>query len=225
MTGRTSFDRPRGVLTLWSILLAAGVGLIAVADVGILRYARDRLARDYRYHVNEASRFIENRKFAEARERLEEAFRLAPDAPSPYVATGHLHYAMQNWAEAAKAYSKAIELETPDRGVWLNLVWCYVELGLYDKADALGRSAIKLGVDDPALYRYLAEARWRAGDYKDAAPYLSKSLEHYSGDLYLMHQLRQAYERTGETARAEEIERRIEEAQAGLNTLPRRAQP
>ena len=197
------------------LVLAAGAGF--AWDAAVIRYARHLRAQDYRTYLSAADQAMKQHDLPRAVGQLGEALRLAPQEPQVHKVTGDVYYGAGKWERAVAAYTKAIELGSPELGARTNMLWALVELGRNDEAVAFGQAALADGFTSPAISRYIAVAYWRAGKHAEAIPHLEEALKGYSNDLYLMDHLRQAYRSTGATEKAEEIEVRIAATENSLN--------
>jgi Tfp pilus assembly protein PilF len=213
---RGAFRHPRQVLGTWALSLVLVAVVVGALNAALLRHAEARRARDYRVPLAAAIDRMQQQDLVGAKQFLDEAVRIAPDAPDAHATMGYFHYRRKSWRDAVASCSRAVSLGDKTPGTWVNLVWSLIELKRYDDALAVGRRAAEAGVSAPALDRYLAEANFRSGRHADAIRYYRDALTHYPDDLYLLERLKEACRTTGNHAEADRIEARIAEVEALL---------
>jgi len=216
----TEKQNARRVLTLWGLVVLVGFVLVFCSNVPMMRYVEHARAQNYMTYLVAADQAMKRDDMATALEELEHAFELAPpEAAMPHKVAGDIYYHFKDWDRAATAYRRAIELGATEVGIRLNAVWALVELARYREAAAAGENALAEGFTHPRLARSIAEAYRRAGDHAASVPYYEQALQSLPQDLYLLEQLRQAYQRLGNHESAEAMQARIEETQARMATL------
>jgi len=211
--------RDKSILATWATLLITGFVFIALIDVWQGRYALQ--ARDKRpeTHLSAAERAMNANNFAGAMMHWEEAHKRAPEDAQVYKVLGDIHYNLKAWQKAHDAYRRALDLGSPAPGVRTNLLWVLVELGQYQDALEFGRKCVNEGMNDPDVYRRMAEACFRGKRFTESIDYYDKALLGFPNDLYLMEHLRQACQITGEYGRAKKLEAQIAQLQASMTAL------
>jgi len=213
MTSET-VSNTRRILRLWAGLVAAGFIVVALSNVPVLGHVERLRSQNYYTYVVAAHKAMQRNDFVNAFQQLDTAFALAPpDEPTPHKVAGDFYCAMRKWDQAVEEYLKAIELGDQETDVRLNVVWALVKLGRYPEAIELAKRTIHAGYAHPGLARSMAEAYTRAGDHAGAIPYIEEALKGYPNDFYLLEQLRDAYQKTGDRERAEAVSARLEEVQ------------
>ena len=132
---------------------------------------------------------------------------------------------MGNWKQSVTAYEKALAIGTESVGVRLNLMTALIELKQYRKVTELGVCFAEKGFENPNFARYIAIAYNRAKNYNASIPWLRLALGSFSTDLYLLEELMQSYERTGNDAQAQGVRETIDEVQRSLQGTQSDTQP
>ncbi len=212
------FEKPRKALMTWTAVLVALLALTEGLNYGLRSIAEERRASDYRTYLATATDLIDQYDFPAALAQIEDAKRKGPNAPEPYAMAGHVRYQLKQWNQAITEYQGAITRGSREEGVFLNVVWALIELKRYEEAAALGIKTINAGVSLPALPRYVAEAYFRDAKTAEAIPYYEKALKGYPNDLYLLDHLCQSYKAAGQLEKMKDIQTRITDIEASLNT-------
>ncbi len=215
------FSNPRGVMAIWNGFLLAGLVLIVGVNWGLKSYVEHLRANDYRKMLAAASTFVEERNFAAALDEVERARSKAPNRPEPLEMLGHVQYRLENWPQAVAAFRAAINKGSQDLGIREIVVWALIEMGEYGEAVKFGKASIQAGLVPPALHRYIAEALFRNKQFEESITYFEHALMTAPRDLYMLDHLRQACEAIGETDKAQDVQRTIEEVHAAMNRAHR----
>lgn len=210
------FKRPRLVLILWGLTIAAVFSLSVAANVSLANYMTRVRVQDPGPHLDAAEQFMNRNSVPEAWAELRKAEEKAPEDPRVHKVSGDLHFREREWLPAFETYAKAIEKGSDAPGVFSNSLWALIELQRHSDAIALGEKYIEKGLQEPIIYRYTAEAYIRAGERVKAIPFLEGALKRYVKDLYLMRQLVAAYRSVGRNSKADELQRHIREIEASI---------
>lgn len=213
-----SSENARKRLLLWTVAVLLLLAFTEAVNLGLRTFARERRANDYRTYLATASDLMNHYDYPAALAQVEEAKRRSANAPEPHALEGHIRYQLKQWNLAINEYKSAISQGSREEGVFLNLIWALIELSRYDEAAALGEKTIAAGFSVPALPRYTAEAYFRAGKKVEAIPFYEKALQGYPNDLYLLDHLRQSYRTANQPEKAKEMQTRIANIEASLNT-------
>jgi len=82
----------------------------------------------------------------------------------------------KKYAEAAKVFEKAIELDPTRRGAHTNLSWMYLELGRYEDAAATARKEIALYPESSMAHNNLGFALTQLGKFEESILELQKAI-------------------------------------------------
>lgn len=212
------------VMLLWAIMLVV-LGAFAVSvNVAMARYAARERERRPETYIALAEQAKNQRDYGAALRHWEQARKRGPEDPVVYKVLGDIHYDLQHWTEALKAYKSSIEFGSDARGVRMNALWSMVELERYTEALEFGMLCMHKGVVGPDLYRRTAEACFRGGMFEEAIPLYETAVEGYGDDLYLMGRLRQAYSEVGRTQDAARLRGQIVQLESALRTPQEDAQ-
>ncbi len=226
---RRSLKNPRTALRTWAGLLALLACAIAAGEYAAMRHGLALRAARPDMYLEEAVARLNAGDFPGALVAWQQAEERGPNDPAVYKVKGDIHHRMaeagkaprrvENWKKAVVAYEKALRLGSKAPGVRMNLLACHLNLEQYDAVVAAGRRFLDEGATDPAYYRFIATACFRRGRFVEAVPYLRAALEGFPNDLYLMGLLKQTYEKTGQAAKAGEMDVQIRDVESRLNTL------
>jgi tetratricopeptide (TPR) repeat protein len=217
MTGLAN-ENARKTVLLWCAAVVLLLVLTEAVNVGLRAFARERRVSDYRTYLVAATGLMNQYDYMAALSQVEDAKRRNADAPEPYALAGHIRYQLKQWNQAIQEYKAAIAHGSREEGVFLNVVWALIELNRYEEAAALGKKTITAGFSVPALPRYTAEAYFRDGKKAEAIPFYEMALKGYPNDLYLLDHLRQSYRAAGQLDKAKEMQARIADIEASLNS-------
>ena len=171
------------------------------------------------YHAAELGRaeamVAEGRSDA-AIEVLEQLTRTYPDLTGVWTALGDNLRAVDRFAEAAKAYDKAIELSGPPESVdWtLWYAWAIAQerSGAWDKAEGGFRKALELRPDQPSVLNYLGYSYVeKKQNLTEALQMIEKAVAGRPDDGYITDSLGWALYRLGRYEEAvAQMERAVE---------------
>jgi tetratricopeptide (TPR) repeat protein len=162
-----------------------------------------------------------NNQLADALAAYLKANEVAPnDYRNPSGLAGY-YYNQANYAEAAKFYGKAVELEPKEPVTHFALGATYSDLGRLPEAEAELRTSISLGETPTALHSLGAVLIYE-GKYKDAISYISRALDK-SPERYLWWtNLGTAYRHVENRAASQHAYKRgLELAEAEMKRNPR----
>jgi tetratricopeptide (TPR) repeat protein len=207
------FHNERAALGQWlGILCVVGVAALGV-NIGVYRHVEDLRASSPWTYVRQGMERMRANDFDAALIHFRKGAEVAPSSPLPHEHMGLLHYERQDFAKAASAYERAVELGSRSADARGKLLWAYIHTRQYDAAVALGERSINERLATEQFPRWIAEAHYRAGRMEDSIRYFEVALQNQE-DLYVMSKLLSAYEKTGRTKQAEALRQRIEVLEA-----------
>jgi adenylate cyclase len=133
-------------------------------------------ASDYLVHWNDTG----PRQLREADEADRKALALDPNLALSHLANGFIHRAQGDHQAALEAFSHAIELDPNFALAYVHKADELILLGRPGEAPPFVEHAIKLSPRDPSLgifYWVRGRAHFYAGQYREAIPWLRKSVE------------------------------------------------
>jgi tetratricopeptide (TPR) repeat protein len=215
-TSRTSIS-PSIQLALAGLCLAAFMVMAWFGLVGLL------LARQSRHSgsgYGEAYRLVESFHFREAIPLLERSVREGKETSevlmlltSAYAYTGQL-------AKAQAAADRAVELYPKDPGAFITLANGYRLQAAYDVAAEALLKAIELSPDQPIVWAELGFTQRLSGDEAIAIESFERAASHAMPAMYgvrVFYHLAQAYQATGDTAKAVKATAKMMSARDGLS--------
>ena len=146
---------------------------------------------------------------------LQALARRYPDRPRIFSLLGDIQRASKNWKEAARAYTKAIDLyrrkgRVKNWRLFYNRGIAYERAGEWEKAERDFRHALKLNPDQPSVLNYLGYSLIERGErLKEALDMVKKAVQARPNDGYIVDSLGWAYYRLG---RYEDAVRELERA-------------
>jgi Tfp pilus assembly protein PilF len=165
-------------------------------------------------HLKLGSIYDSQGKTALARDQFREAAGRDPKSVRAWSLLGDAAYKMKEYAEAEKAYAKAVDLDPGSGDLRNNLAWVYVEQGKdLDEAKALASKAIELTPEHRPYYLdTLGVIQLKLGKHQEAIAALRESTETipkdqpgFLADAY--GHLADAYRAAGDDAAAQEAAR------------------
>src|SRR5689334_18140750 len=108
-------------------------GLVEFAETGIPGRAGTALSNAVSLHLE--------RKQKEALREVTSAIQAGETEPALHAAAGYLHYELEEFQEAAKDYSRVLELEPSHEGAPYNLGVCLARLNRWEDALSAFRRA------------------------------------------------------------------------------------
>jgi tetratricopeptide (TPR) repeat protein len=208
-------NKTRRIVSVWVLVLVLAFLVTIPVNVKMARYAR--AVRDQRpeTYIEMAETLAHHGDYQGALKFWQEANRRAPDNLRVRAALAEIYYGSQKWEDALAVYREVIERGSREKGVYLNSLWCLVQLGRYKEALEFANLCIDDGITHPELYRRASEACFRGRMYKESIPFYQTALEFYRNDLYLMEHLKQVYQALGEKEKARALDAQIAQLQAG----------
>lgn len=208
-----TFHNERAALGQWLGLLCVVAVVALGVNIGIYRHVEDLRAGSPWTYVRAGMERMRANDFDAALANFRKGAEVAPDSPLPYEHMGLLHYERQDFAKAADAYERAVELGSTDADARGKLLWSYIHTKKYDQAVALGERSVREHHATAQFPRWIAEAHFRAGRMEDSIRYFEAALQQQE-DLYVMSKLLSAYEKTGRIREAAALRQRIEVLEA-----------
>ncbi|PTV96253.1 tetratricopeptide repeat protein [Rhodobacter aestuarii] len=201
-----------------ALLTAAILEQVQQYDLAISAYAM--IGTDSpAFHAAEMGRaeaMVEAGRSDAAIEVLEQLTRTHADLPGVWVALGDNLRREDRFAEAAKAYDKAIELSgEPKRsewGLWYARAIAQERSGQWEQAEAGFRKALELNPGQPAVLNYLGYSYVeKRQNLDEALDMIQRAVAGRPDDGYITDSLGWAYYRLGRyTEAAEQMERAVE---------------
>jgi adenylate cyclase len=164
----------------------------------------DMTASDYLSHWNSTG----PDQLREAEEAVSKALALDPNLALAHYAHGLVLRAQGDHQAALAAFSRTIELDPNFARAYANKGDELILLGHPDEAPPFVEKAIQLSPRDPSLgifYWDMGRANFYAGRYREAIPWLRKSIEARQNVWYNRLYLVSAYALLGETQEARKI--------------------
>jgi len=208
-------NKTRRIISVWVLVLVLAFLVTIPVNVRMARYAQ--AVRDQRpeTYVEMAETLAHQGDYQGALKFWQEANDRAPDNLRVRAALAEIYYGSQRWEDALAVYREVIDRGSREKGAYMNLLWCLVQLGRYREAFAFANRCVEEGITHPELYRRASEACFRGGMYKESIPFYQTALEFYRNDLYLMEHLKQVYRALGDKEKAKTVDAQIAHLQAG----------
>lgn len=167
--------------------------------------ARAENPKDLGLLLTEADLYIKLDDKVKFAELMEEAIEQDPNNPVLYFNLGVINSGQGNTQKARDYYEKSLELDPTYKASYLNLVTLILdgEKELVDKMNSLGNSR----ADNLKYDKLLAQ---REALYREAVPYLEKSLGVDEKDIEVLRTLKNIYGTLGETEKFRETKAKLE---------------
>lgn len=155
-------------------------------------------------------------KKAEALARLDSLIAREPENFDAIITLGNIHRNNEDYASAAKAYERAIDLlKNPDRTQWRVFYYSGISherLKQWDIAEKHFRRALELSPDEPMVLNYLGYSMIEKKiNLQEAMDMVRKAVELRPNDGYIIDSLGWAYYQLGDYEEAvAQIERAVE---------------
>jgi superkiller protein 3 len=108
-------------------------------------------------------------RYPEAISEYQEAIREKPDMGLAYLGLGDVYYYnTKQYADAANAYKRGLELRPGNATAQYNLGWCYNDLERYSEAVEELRKAVSLQPNYPEAHNEMGYALHQLGRYAEA---------------------------------------------------------
>ncbi len=123
-----------------------------------------------------------------------------PDLASGWIAEGDIHRQMEQFPEAADAYSRAVDLMPGNNALWFPLYARGMSLeraGRFDLAEPDLREALRLSPDHPQILNYLGYSLIDRGEKLDEALAMIEKAVQLQPDGYILDSLAWGYFRAG----------------------------
>jgi len=145
-------------------------------------------------------------RFSEAAEAYRAEIKAHPDSAEAWAGEGRSLLKLGRLREASLYLAKALQLRPGDAFITRTLARCYLDAG-----DAAAVIALLERTDDkdPDVQRLLGEAMYRAGYYGRALQLLERTAKDRSGDQNAMAMYAVSLAKTGQTAEAERLCKRL----------------
>ncbi len=150
---------------------------------------------DEGYQFNKAFILYKLEKYDEALKAMDEVLQIAPDFDAAYRQMGDIYVETGENKKAINCYDKAIALfdsnidksnrremnlyqKDIDKGtIYLNRAVAKSNINNYKEVVEDCQNAVKLGMEEPAVYQEMAMARYEIGDYQQASADAKKCLQ------------------------------------------------
>ncbi|MDE2997513.1 MAG: tetratricopeptide repeat protein [Gemmatimonadota bacterium] len=120
-------------------------------------------------HFRLAQLYQQLKLFDRARSALETVLDIEPGIAEAHALLGNVFYEQEAYADAAKAYRRAIALNPEDHGSTNNLAWLYAIQGIRLKeAQRLSLRSLQQAPDSPTYLDTFAEILYRRAQYERA---------------------------------------------------------
>lgn len=179
-----------------AIALALLCGILAIAPQSPFRQSADpvRAARekvnanpqDPVTHVQLAEALIKQKDYAGAFAEFDQAIRLNPSSPAPYLRAGEAAQRIDDNERAARYFQAGLNVAPDDVGLLFALADLYLEQKKYDEARALVEKVLRADAGN-------AQALWRLGEIERAQGKLVDALRDYTRAVAIDPNLPQAH--------------------------------
>jgi len=120
-------------------------------------------------HANLARAFVATGKIELAKVHCQKALEVEPNSARLRQQAGLIHTMQGNFEEAEKSFRSALEVDSADTVIIVNLAQCLLQLKKVEEAESLFRHAIDLDARYAEPRRRLVESLMRKSDWKSAA--------------------------------------------------------
>lgn len=171
----------------------------------LIKKAQEEFPENSEFKKQEVSLLLKQNKTAEAKQELENAIESEPDNPDLYFNLGFLNEELGDKDAAIEAYKKALEADPTHESAAFNLAVIH-----YNRAADLIKEANQLGIsaeDRKKEQELLTEADER---FTEALPYLDKARELHPDNRTMVEISMVAYDRAGQTEKAEELQTKLD---------------
>jgi len=181
-------DLPHAQYILADILGAAGQEKQAIE---IFRKINPGSPYNWRGRLGIARDLEKTGEVKQARNMLLTLDEERPESLDAIVTLGDMYLHDERYADAAKAYSAALEkIKTPEEKYWIlyySLGACYERMGEWDKAEKYLLEALKLSPEQPETLNYLAYSWTERGEkLEEARKMLEEALARAPDDAHIM---------------------------------------
>jgi Flp pilus assembly protein TadD len=148
-------------------------------------------APDNSAQMDDAMRLADDARQAgrnEAAERgYQQASKLAPNDPRPYLGLGHIYYNQKKYSEAEKFYARAASLARGDSEPYARLAFTYSEMERLDEALSAGRRAVAAQPENYYGYLALGYVLYLRKSYAEAETTYRKAVTLAPQPLVVLH--------------------------------------
>lgn len=179
----------------------------------VLKKAQEKYPDDVELKKQEVNLLLKQEKTAEAKEQLQKAIEAEPDNALLHFNLGYLNEELGDQEAAIKAYENALKADPNHQNSAYNLAVIY-----YNRGYNIIKEANDLGIS--AADRKKEKELYEQADQKftEAIPYLEQALKLNPENEQLMQITMIAYERSGDEAKAQELEKKLESMPSSGNT-------
>ncbi len=134
--------------------------------------------------LDSAMSLMINDRFVQAAALLEQTVRHEPQNVSAWRLLGQARQALQQYDLAADAFAKAANLRPADRAVRLNWADAFIQLGRYDRAEALLKQSGKQDSSDGPVNIRLAKVYFEQNRFGAALKYYHRLKKQFPDNAY-----------------------------------------
>src|SRR5487761_657920 len=189
-----NWSQTRSPLSFWLRIVSS---LLCVAGCTTVLFSQQDESA-LRQHFEAARQAQESGALDTAVREYRQVLSLQPDIAEVYVNLGLVYYAQNNFADSAKALSRANALKPGLRGVSLYLGIDEIKLGLANKAIPYLERAILLEPKGKEANAWLGTALWDAGKTSAALAQLRATSRLFPSDIDSLFLLAEAYRKAGD---------------------------
>jgi tetratricopeptide (TPR) repeat protein len=136
--------------------------------------------------AKEAYRFIDNRKFKEAKEKFLELLNIEPSNTYGLVGMGDLLYKTHNYEEAIIYYKKCLDLDSTNKFSIMGLMNCYRDLKQLNMVIQIAEDFRHITMSDASILSRVADAHRKLKNFKESEIYYMSALQINPNDQYVI---------------------------------------
>ncbi len=126
--------------------------------------------------VTQAFYYLRRGELQQARAKINQAIKIAPDFAEAYSALGKYYVMAGDMTAAESMFRKTLQLQPDYRSAYATLGDIYAKRGQFEKAEAFYVRSLRLGLTDPEVFNNLAILYAQIPDLDKAARYYRKAI-------------------------------------------------
>lgn len=136
--------------------------------------------------AKEAYKFIELKKYSEAKERFQELLTLDPANTYGLVGMGDLFYKTQNYEESIKYYKLCLSHDPSNKFSIMGLMNCYRDLKQLHMIIQIAEEYRHITMSDASILSRVADAHRKLKNFKESEIYYMSALQINPNDQYVI---------------------------------------